>query len=140
MGDQDWFTLLSWWMPDTFYKLPCAFNYVIESVRKLFQAYTLQRLQRLSSVTICVSFHFHQCHYLNFATSFLFFFISALGGYIISLSPISLFKFCNFFSLFFIIYPKEQQLFFGKPSLRRYKSFLPLYNHFGAEVGLFAIS
>jgi len=29
LGDQDWFTLLSWRMPACFYQLPCAFNYVI---------------------------------------------------------------------------------------------------------------
>jgi len=29
LGDQDWFTLLSWRMPECFYQLPCAFNYVI---------------------------------------------------------------------------------------------------------------
>ena len=29
LGDQDWVTLLSWKMPAFFYKLPCAFNYII---------------------------------------------------------------------------------------------------------------
>ena len=29
LGDQEWVTLLSWKMPAFFYKLPCAFNYII---------------------------------------------------------------------------------------------------------------
>ena len=34
LGDQDWLTLLSWKMPTSFFKLPCAFNYVIGMVKK----------------------------------------------------------------------------------------------------------
>ena len=29
VGDQDWVTLLTWKMPAFFFKLPCAFNYII---------------------------------------------------------------------------------------------------------------
>ena len=40
LGDQDWLTLLSWRIDDIFFKLPCAFNYVVTMVNKHSAFYT----------------------------------------------------------------------------------------------------